>query len=201
MKRAIWMLGVVTLLGLAPGIGWAGPITYSIVDYPDNQSGYHVSGQVTTDGTIGSITDSNIVSWSFTITDPSGNFVGAGSSTLPGAGTYIVADASSSEIDFGFNNFDVFRLYNTGGLEYEAEGPLFDQGQYNIFSFADYTVTVSFIWNNEVSLPNGLNASPFVYADNGTPAVAAPEPSTLTLLGIGAVCSLGYGWRRRRQSA
>lgn len=26
-----------------------------------------------------------------------------------------------------------------------------------------------------------------------------PEPSTLTLLGIGAVCSLGYGWLRRRQ--
>jgi hypothetical protein len=30
---------------------------------------------------------------------------------------------------------------------------------------------------------------------------SVPEPSTLTLLGIGAVCSLGYGWRRRRQSA
>jgi hypothetical protein len=30
-------------------------------------------------------------------------------------------------------------------------------------------------------------------------AVAVPEPSTLTLLGIGAVCSLGYGWRRRKQ--
>lgn len=27
---------------------------------------------------------------------------------------------------------------------------------------------------------------------------AVPEPSTLTLLGIGAVCSLGYGWRRRK---
>jgi hypothetical protein len=30
---------------------------------------------------------------------------------------------------------------------------------------------------------------------------AVPEPSTLTLLGIGAVCSLGYEWRRRRQGA
>ena len=31
---------------------------------------------------------------------------------------------------------------------------------------------------------------------NGT----VPEPSTLTLLGIAAVCSLGYGWRKRRIS-
>jgi hypothetical protein len=27
-----------------------------------------------------------------------------------------------------------------------------------------------------------------------------PEPSTLTLLGIGAVCSLGYGWRLRKHA-
>jgi hypothetical protein len=32
-------------------------------------------------------------------------------------------------------------------------------------------------------------------------ATATPEPSTLTLLGIGAVFSLGYGWRRRRKLA
>ncbi|HTU89600.1 MAG TPA: PEP-CTERM sorting domain-containing protein [Gemmataceae bacterium] len=32
-------------------------------------------------------------------------------------------------------------------------------------------------------------------------ASATPEPASLTLLGIGALCSLGYGWRRRRQSA
>ncbi|HTU92413.1 MAG TPA: PEP-CTERM sorting domain-containing protein, partial [Gemmataceae bacterium] len=32
----------------------------------------------------------------------------------------------------------------------------------------------------------------------GSPnASATPEPASLTLLGIGAICSLGYGWRRR----
>jgi hypothetical protein len=33
----------------------------------------------------------------------------------------------------------------------------------------------------------------------GTPA-GVPEPASLTLLGIGAVGALGYGWRRRKQT-
>jgi hypothetical protein len=33
----------------------------------------------------------------------------------------------------------------------------------------------------------------------GTPA--APEPTSLTLLGIGAVGIIGYGWRRRKRAA
>lgn len=47
---------------------------------------------------------------------------------------------------------------------------------------------------------SGGNADSYevvVPSDPPGPAIAAPEHSTLTLLGIGAVCSLGY-WRRRR---
>jgi hypothetical protein len=32
-------------------------------------------------------------------------------------------------------------------------------------------------------------------------AISTPEPASLTLLGIGAVGLLGYGWRRRRRAA
>jgi hypothetical protein len=35
----------------------------------------------------------------------------------------------------------------------------------------------------------------------GTAATATPEPASLTLLGVGAVCLLGYGWRQRKRAA
>jgi hypothetical protein len=35
----------------------------------------------------------------------------------------------------------------------------------------------------------------------GATATATPEPSSFVLLGLGAIYSLGYGWRRRKQTA
>jgi hypothetical protein len=34
-----------------------------------------------------------------------------------------------------------------------------------------------------------------------TATLGAPEPASLTLLGIGAVGLAGYGWRKRRRAA
>lgn len=44
----------------------------------------------------------------------------------------------------------------------------------------------------------GPNADSLKVIVPGTPSV--PEPSTLTLLGIGSLSLLGYGWRRRKRT-
>jgi hypothetical protein len=44
--------------------------------------------------------------------------------------------------------------------------------------------------------PNGT----FALSDIRTFEASVPEPSTLTLLGIGSLSLLGYGWSRRKQA-
>jgi hypothetical protein len=41
----------------------------------------------------------------------------------------------------------------------------------------------------------------FQFAPTAPAATAAPEPASLTLLGLGALGLLGYGWRKRQQAA
>ena len=45
---------------------------------------------------------------------------------------------------------------------------------------------------------NGHLGGPVTMAPDALSAV--PEPATLTMLGISAVCQGGYGWRRRKQA-
>lgn len=63
---------IVALCCLLPcSSAYCTPITYDFIDYPEYQNGCTLSGTVTTDGTLGAITNANIISWQFTITGPS----------------------------------------------------------------------------------------------------------------------------------
>src|ERR1017187_5234789 len=72
MKRNC-ILAVVFVLVLAY-TGKANDITYDVnVTYDPLPTDYFtVKGSITTDGTIGKISDANILSWSLTLTDPNG---------------------------------------------------------------------------------------------------------------------------------
>jgi len=55
------------LIAVGPA-GFAGPITYNFVNYPDFQEGYSLTGSIITDGTLGDFDQTHINAWHFTIT-------------------------------------------------------------------------------------------------------------------------------------
>ena len=53
----------------------AGSITYQINDYPAVENGFKISGSITTDGTIGALSQSDITAWTWTLSDSTGSTV------------------------------------------------------------------------------------------------------------------------------
>jgi hypothetical protein len=69
-----------------------GSIVYNLVNYADLQNGYTLSGTITTDGTIGTLTPADVSAWSFSVTGP---FSFQATSLSPGA-TDVVLNLSAS---------------------------------------------------------------------------------------------------------
>jgi hypothetical protein len=63
----------------------AAPITYAFVNNAAFQNGYDFSGSITTDGTIGALSNSNITGWNFVITNTATSVV---EHTQSGTGVY-----------------------------------------------------------------------------------------------------------------
>jgi hypothetical protein len=84
MRYPFLVVAALAFAWTSQGACYAGPITYSIDDYPTLQNGDHVTGSITTDGTIGSIAAGNITAWSYIIKDPGGTILESATSATGG---------------------------------------------------------------------------------------------------------------------
>jgi hypothetical protein len=205
MKRATLVLAAAVALllgGTAPPAVQAGPITYDIQNYPAAQSGHTLSGQITTDGTTGALTASEILSWMWTID--------AGTSkafTVSGTGADVTilgnVEASLKQITLalpaapptGSSENELVLSGATSNVYLAWERVTVDTGPGTFEDAEAYRASNgSTGWQTEPVAALPLPFNTWVLAK----AVPAPEPASLTHLGLGVVGLAGYGWRRKR---
>lgn len=188
----LWRLGLSVLLGVSamvvPTNLKASPITYSINQKVGIGS---VTGSITTNGTIGTITTADITAWTLTMTDGTNTLTV--SSTTPTAITQAPFSPSTdltatlTDLNFNFGSTDGGFLIlgmptvpgSGGEVTWQASSGF--GGQIHIFDI------------------NGDNIQVTDFPLSGDQVIASvgdvPEPGTLTLLGS-ALLSLGGTLRR-----
>jgi hypothetical protein len=182
MRTALPLL-ILFAISLTPPEVSAASITYFVVNYPDRQGGYTVSGTITTNGATGSsLPGSDITSWSITITGPLAN------DTLDPTNTTVGAsfDATPTAITVGTLG-DFLRVGSS-----PLPGPPFILWEYQVFPpappFVSYGAgALHAFWGG--SLPSITS-----------PVAIVPEPSSAVLAVIGAVTVVACGLVRQRRA-
>jgi hypothetical protein len=205
MRSTMKMTGL-TLLALI-GLGAtseAGPITYDIADYSALQSGWSLSGTITTDGNIGALSVGDITSYSFTITN--GTTTLTQSSSDPNSAVVLNGTvlASSTAITIpapGFRSFSDFEIGNgidgedlSYGRYNHADGAFYDEYQEIDYSQGPASQSWDAVSLHSNTLSLGA-VDPWTIAT----VSAVPEPSSLVLAGIAVIGGTVVAVRRRRK--
>jgi len=181
--------------------GLADNITYNLVDYPLLQDGWSLSGQITTDGVLGTLLAADIVSWNWTISQ--GSQAITVTSSMPGAivstslapqaffATSTTLSSPPSLADVGLEAPNVVSISQITALVWS------NATYHTVYSAvtADTSgATGSFYWN---SVYGGINSIPDFPSSGGLIATIAPEPASMILLALASTSLLFYSRRYR----
>ena len=179
-----------TLLTLPPAV--MADRTYDLQSGRSMPVGWTLSGTITTDGTIGTIQATNILSWTWTMTSGVSSFTV--SSTDPGAAVTI-SGLTSTGAALGITSTGAALLLpfaNYIGLSNPDASLWYD----NNIDQEHWQVTLPGVRSgDEVWVSTGYG-SPTGEIQSAAIAVV-PEPSPLYLVGFGAVCVYVMGHKRR----
>ncbi len=165
-------------------------ITYAIVNYPEFQNGWTLSGSITTDGKTGAILSSDITAWSWTISMGTMSFTYANTSPGASVSPFGGVMASASEIYLP-------KPASTGGVNELGLGvtvpdasSLLMWKQQITNGGDDIGVYSAYVQN---SAPNAWSTNPNTTTGLGGEnwiVAVVPEPSSLFLAGTGITCMI-----------
>jgi len=189
----------VLLLSACVTVAQGSDITYNIVNYPANQfNGYStdtISGTIITDGTIGPLTAANLIGGTFSLDDGQGNSI-AGPAKF---GFAIDLQASPTQLLLDLNPASYFDINATQpDLSWSARVVYTNYpggGEYDGGFFSKPPLLLIDSYFNSSPVPTTPGS---IRANADWVIATVPEPSTLALLGIGAICLAAYRRRRRR---
>jgi hypothetical protein len=178
-------LALLTVAAMASGA--QADIIYNFQNFAAFQNGHTISGTITTDGTIGTITGANITAL---------NISWAGGPN-PGGFSAIWTPSTMSGVTATATDLTI----SGGGQMTLFAGPVFD-GNNQFFirpAINSYSARSSSGISWSSINPTGAGTA-ITFASNAG-AAAVPEPSTFALLGMGAISLMGVHRRKRKNAA
>ncbi len=188
----VMTVSMIVVAGSAHAIG--GEITYQLINYPEYQNGLTLSGSITTDGKIGTISTADILSWTFTISSSAEEYTVTSQN-----GSLIASDlnATASELILPYPTSSIpgADLSLTGFAHQNSNVELEMQWSYPTSPYYECaTLSPSFGYLWQTRLPLTGTTSALIAA-----TAAVPEPASIILTAMAGVCGIASGLGRGRK--